>query len=268
MKCLVINLDRSAARLAHVSAEFARIGVAFERVPAIDGIKRPELASMAGWLTLAEIACFLSHRACWAIIAEGDAPYGAVFEDDIVLSDIAAPLLANTSWIPANADIIKLETFRKTVIAMQQAPAGYGFSVARLHGPHLGTAGYIISKQAARDMLDATEIIEGPVDHVMFDPAFATSLNRTKYQILPALCIQDQFLKGESLGLPSLLNEERHKAGRNEKAVLTKFIREAGRVGRQVSNICRLRREKTIPFEHHGRRIRPPAQSPTLSPAR
>ncbi|WP_348625593.1 glycosyltransferase family 25 protein [Mesorhizobium sp. L2C084A000] len=82
MKRLVINLDRSPDRLARVTAEFARIGVPFERVQAIDARDRPDLDQLpqnVGYrnrlpLTDGEIACLLSHRACWAAIAQGLQP--------------------------------------------------------------------------------------------------------------------------------------------------------------------------------------------------
>ena len=37
--CLVLNLDRSTDRLADITAQFLRIGMPFERIPAIDGRK-------------------------------------------------------------------------------------------------------------------------------------------------------------------------------------------------------------------------------------
>ncbi|PAQ07882.1 hypothetical protein CIT26_17930 [Mesorhizobium temperatum] len=37
----------------------------------------------------------------------------------------------------------------------------------------------------------------------------ATSSSKTIYQPVPALCVQDQFLGGKAIGLPSLLNSER-----------------------------------------------------------
>lgn len=107
MKCLVINLDRSGDRLAHITSEFAKIDVPFERVPAID----VHAVIRASKLTNAETACFLSHRRCWQIIADGADQFGAIFEDDVVFSDEAGSLLADISWVPRDADIVKLETF-------------------------------------------------------------------------------------------------------------------------------------------------------------
>lgn len=264
MRCLVINLDRSPGRLAHMTTEFARIQVKFERVSAVDGMKRPEIAAMSRILSPTEIACFLSHKACWHIIAEGDEAYGAVFEDDTVFTPKAGPLLADVGWIPADASIIKLETvFKKAVIAMMPSHVGFSFSVARLYGLHLGAGAYIISRKAARDLLQATGDFNIPVDHVLFDPTLATSSSETIYQILPAACAQGLFLKDKSIELASQIEQDRspYQMKRNllkkrRKTPLTTVKTEARRVGLQIANICRLRLEKTIPFHHHGARVR------------
>ncbi|WP_040591857.1 glycosyltransferase family 25 protein [Mesorhizobium metallidurans] len=274
MKCLVINLDRSRDRLAHMTAEFARIGVGFERFAAIDARNRPDLALMPLRvkrksplrMTDAEIACLLSHRACWAIIATGDAAYGAIFEDDIVFSAKAGALLADTGWIPADADIVKLETFfKKTTIARKRVSAGHGFSVSRLHRTHIGTAGYILSRQAACDLVDATGDIGIPVDHIVFNPSLTTSSSKTIYQLVPALCVQDQFLGDIAVGLPSMLKQDRGEQReiiemikRRRKTGLNKIRTEIKRIGEQMFDLCRLRQETIIPFDYRGERIRPP----------
>jgi glycosyl transferase family 25 len=273
MKCLVINLDRSPARLAHVTAEFIRIGIAFERVAAIDAANQMDLSrkkpraehSKPLRLTDAEIACFLSHRVCWAIVAAGDDAYGAIFEDDAVFAATAGPLLADDGWIPADADIIKLETFfQKTVVGMNRVSVGHGYSVSRLYGGHFGTGGYIISRQAARRLIDATEEPRIPVDCAMFHPACETSSSKTIYQLVPALCVQDQFLNGKATRLPSLINQQRRtiwEGGPTKKrktTVAQRIANEVKRTWRRIVDICRLRRERTIPFFHRGKRARPP----------
>ncbi|MBA1139764.1 glycosyltransferase family 25 protein [Mesorhizobium neociceri] len=271
MKCLVINLDRSRDRLAHVTAEFARICVAFERVAAVDARDRPNLAALPQGkkhLRMAdgEIACLLSHKQCWSIIAAGEDAYGAIFEDDIVFADKAGPLLAGADWIPADADIVKLETFfNRTVISRKQVACGHGFSASRLHAVHIGTAGYILSRQAARDLIEATNEIAIPVDHLVFNPRFATSSRHVIYQLVPALCLQAQFLGGGPVQLPSLLKQERTEewvaSGRGkkrDKPIAAKVGIETRRLARQIADLFRLRREKIIPFEYRGRRIRRP----------
>lgn len=264
MRCLVINLDRSPDRLAHVAAEFSRIGIAFERVAAVDGRERPEISKMSPSLTLPEIGCFLSHRACWSLIAKGDDAYGAIFEDDVVLTETAGQLLADESWIPDDADVVKVETvFRKAVISMKRVPAGKDYALHRLYGLHLGSGGYVISKQAARELLEATQGNDTAIDHVLFDPALATSSRRVIYQISPALCAQTMFLRDKANEFPSEIQkagstpaQKRDQTKQRSKAPLAKFAVEANRIWRQLFDICRLRREKTISFSYRGAPVR------------
>jgi len=266
MKCLVINLDRSSGRLAHATAEFARIGVDFERVAAIEGHQRPELASMSPSLALSEIGAFLSHRACWQLIAEGTDAYCAIFEDDVVFTKEAGRFLSDGAWIPADADIVKIETFfRKAVISIKRHRDGPDYSVHRLYGLHLGACGYVISRQAARELLESTQSNDDPIDHVLFDPASATFSDSTIYQLSPALCAQSQFLVDKAAELPSevevtrLAHQQRRElAKQRSNALLAKFKFEAKRFSRQISNLFRLRQERTIPFDYRGVLIRRP----------
>jgi glycosyl transferase family 25 len=274
MKCLVINLDRSSDRLAHVTAEFGRVGIAFERVAAVDARLRPDLAQMPlriprsiGWrLTDSEIACLLSHRRCWEIIARGNDPYCAVFEDDVVLCDGAEALLGDTGWIPADADIVKLETFlKKTVVGQGRDLPVDGFSLSRLYSVHLGTAGYVLSRQAARDLLGETVDVGIPVDHIVFNPIFKATARRNIYQMVPALCLQDQFLSERAVGLPSLLRQERLDqwlagSGKPRKTLRKKLTTEIQRLAGQIHDALRSRKARIIPFDYRGKRVQPHIQ--------
>lgn len=261
MKCLVINLDRSPDRLAHITAEFARIGVAFERIVAIDARDHPDLVLQPQHamyairhLSRSEIACMHSHRACWSIIAQDDAPYGAIFEDDMVFSAKAGALLADARWIPADADAIKLETFfSKTMIQRKKTPVGHGFSVFRLRRSHMGTGGYVLSRQMARDLLEATAQTNAAADDLVFNPAFPTSGSKTIYQLVPALCAQDQFVDDR---LPSLLSEERDAEWvasgltvKRKKPIAEKIRIETRRIVEWIIDFCRLRQYRVIPFD-------------------
>ncbi|OBQ67692.1 glycosyltransferase family 25 protein [Mesorhizobium erdmanii] len=259
MKRLVINLDRSPERLAHMTAEFARINIGFQRVAGIDSKQYPDLALQPQHaihairpLSGSEIACLHSHRACWTIIAQDDAPYGAVFEDDMVFSGKAGALLSNTSWVPADADVVKLETFfSRTVIQRRRSAAGNGFSVVRLRKGHPGAGGYLLSRQTARDFLEATAQINIAVDDLIFDPILSAS--KTVYQLVPALCAQDQFVADR---LPSLLDQERDAARtasglmtRRRKPTTVRITREAGRTIRWIADFCRFRRQIVVPLD-------------------
>ena len=267
MKCLVINLDRSRNRLAHVTAEFSRIGVQFERVAAVDMLERPDLSQRAtGRMSGVELACLLSHRACWAIIAAGDDSHGAVFEDDVVLSAEAARLLGDAAWIPGDADVVKIETFlSKVSLKRERIPCGNGFSTSRLLSAHIGAAGYILSKQAARDLFDATEDIDVPVDQLLFNPLFQTSSSKVIYQLTPALCVQDRFISEKDARLESLLSADRRRRSAATRAsrkgmryAVAKATTETRRLVRQFVNLWQLRQRRIIPFERGDSRSDPP----------
>jgi len=196
MKCLVINLDRSVDRLAAATAEFSRIGIDFERVAGVDAMNGVPFTSPP--LTETEICCFLSHRRCWKAIADGPDQYGAIFEDDVVFSHDAGGVLADDTWIPPGADIIKLETFFSRVrLGSRHVPVRNGYSARRLLGQHLGSCGYVISKRAAHSLFRNTGRFKAPVDVALFSPSQMTAARNTIYQLMPALCAQAVFVGTE-----------------------------------------------------------------------
>ena len=194
MQSFVINLDRATERLAHIEATFARLGLSFERVPAIDG-RRLEADEIDRWqrpgsaVGPSEIACFLSHRRCWQEIVARDLAHAAIFEDDVLLSSDAAEFLSSAEWIVGDAHIVKLETNgRPTFVARNPASTHSGRELRRLTGPHFNAAAYIVSRSAAERLIEASNVIEMPVDLFLFD---ARGLQQwPTYQLIPALCAQ------------------------------------------------------------------------------
>ncbi|TJV19702.1 glycosyltransferase family 25 protein [Mesorhizobium sp.] len=182
-------------RLTAVTAQFLRIGVSFERVAGVDAREGAPFAAPP--LTEAEVCCFLSHRRCWQIIADGPDQYAAVFEDDVVFSHDAGSMLLDESWVPRDADVVKIETFYNRVrVGRRQISAMSGYSMARLFGQHLGSCGYLISKPAARRLLKTTVSLKAPVDVALFSPGQMTSARNNIYQLMPALCAQAMFWDG------------------------------------------------------------------------
>ncbi|HWK75364.1 MAG TPA: glycosyltransferase family 25 protein [Povalibacter sp.] len=205
MKCLVINLDRSVQRLLHVRQAFARLNLDFERVGAIDGASLPEetvaqLNARNEWLralTKAEAGCLLSHRKCWEAVAAGEAPYAAVFEDDMQISESAQPLLRSSDWIPQGVDFVKLETRKRAVVvgwaARRISP---DHRLTRLFSFHDGLGGYILSKSSARWLCSQIPERTAPVDQLVLNPQFGIFQRLNVFQLTPAICIPQQLARG------------------------------------------------------------------------
>lgn len=199
MKAYCINLDRRPDRLAHMTAEFARAGIPFERIPAVDG-QNPEVAAAAARLPPSSenrrmsggaYGCLLSHREFWRRLVESGDPWGMVFEDDLLLAPEMGGLLSD-DWIPAGADIIKMETlgFRRIHVSAKRHEIGRGRYVARLHSTHFGTGGYIVNSSAARRLLAETAHTGEPVDHVLFNSALPFFQTIVIFQMIPAPVLQ------------------------------------------------------------------------------
>ena len=96
MKLYVVNLDRSTDRLAETRRLFGAAGLAFERLPAVDGAAlspaerrrlcppiRFRLANAMRPPQAGEIGCALSHVKAWRTAFEGEAALAGIFEDDV-----------------------------------------------------------------------------------------------------------------------------------------------------------------------------------------
>ncbi len=234
MKSYLINLDRSCDRLTFMTEQFCKLGCDFTRVSAVDARMftpeqiRDALAPNQKWphpLTPAEIGCFLSHKKCLELIAQGEEDHAAIFEDDVLFGRDADKLFASGDWIPADADIIKIETHDKIVLLGTHLPcAETHFTVARLRSRHLLSAGYIISKPAAQRMLAFMEKPSAPLDHFLFDSEFGPFSNFAVYQTYPAMCRQ--------VGLESTIDGNR-KHAKIRPALMRLLLRETIRIYRR-----------------------------------
>lgn len=167
MKAFLVNLDRSAERLAEATAELKRVGIDFERVSAVDGSKlsAAELKEnvsrfhtyrcMGRRLRLAEIGCSMSNLKVHRTALAQGLPRWAVFEDDVVIDAEA--------WRQA-VDTIEA-TDDPNVPIVWLLNDGHGVddpgkpAVVRLLGNQhgvmktWGTLGYVVNAAAARRIL-------------------------------------------------------------------------------------------------------------------
>lgn len=178
----LINLDRSADRLARCAPILDGLGLSWERVPGVEG-KALDAARLAAlnpnptphgeWfrpLTPGEIGCFLSHLRCWQLIEERGLDCALVLEDDFEAHD--ACTLQNLQALADSAtgahpwDVLKLTRLRQgakrvaTVREAEGTPLQLCFGGK---GPEDGTA-YLVSRRGAAKLTPRREHLLRPVD--------------------------------------------------------------------------------------------------------
>lgn len=178
-----------------------RAGIVPHFVDAVDGTDPAAQVDMGGPVgalsgkprSRLDYSCVTSHRNAWKIIAHGADDYAVILEDDVILAPKFVRLLAG-DWIPAGTSIVKLETVNEK--------ANYGRlrwqwrlrrGLAELESPHLGAAGYILSRAAARRLLALTDPPSDQVDHLLFGKGALEFHQMPVLQLNPAPVIQGMY---------------------------------------------------------------------------
>ena len=119
----VINLDRSADRLAHMTAQLDSIGLEFERIPAVEGAHL-QLDGNCGdefsidfdyWrkyhhrnVTASEIGCYLSHIKALETFLASSLSFALILEDDAEIAPDLVEVLHAIAVRAAEWDLVKL----------------------------------------------------------------------------------------------------------------------------------------------------------------
>lgn len=155
----VINLARATARWAHIRSQLEALHLAFERLEAVEGSTLEPMPP--DWpISPGERGCFASHRNAWLRIAGGDAAWGIVLEDDMVLHPSFRRVAEAPPSLPPAYDLVKLDTnWLPTVLGK---PVGhFGECVLRpLRAVHWATGAYAITRECAARL--AAETAAGP----------------------------------------------------------------------------------------------------------
>jgi glycosyl transferase, family 25 len=233
VKIYLINLDRDAARLAHMRDQLS--GVAFERISAVDGSKLP--ATTKG-LTRFELACLESHKLAWRQFLNGQEAHACFLEDDLHIRPGFAALTASESWIPPDAHSVKLDTYLQKVELGEKRVAIDGREIARLYSRHQSSAAYILTREGAARYLDLTARPSLPADYALF-PNHSRRLNLRIYQLTPAVAIQDHLLHpndgGQAFATAMAGADKSARAPRF--SALEKLGRESVRLASQVAGL-------------------------------
>jgi len=244
-----------------------------ERVAAIDGrLIEPatydELARLGlpgeRLLTGAELGCLLSHRKAWEQVLRSGDNWAFVAEDDINFSRNAAAFFLTDSWIPPGSDIIKAETnLERQRLSCKAESVFLKHKVSRLLSAHDRSGGYFISRAAAAKMIEFSKRHFTPVDVIIFGRNSNRYHQLSVFQILPAICIQDELLDERPAHerLRSTIDDDGARSAKTVKHALSeraKIAREVRRFPSQTMRliirfkryICREEIVVEIPFGH------------------
>jgi glycosyl transferase, family 25 len=209
MQIYLVNLDRRQDRLRAMQEQAARLGLKLERIPALDaGTADPDAVNrwFAGGGPLGEIpigdkACLLSHRAAWEKFAASGEPHAVFLEDDVRLSRDSETVLVSDGWIPDGVKVVKLEHYGpmgQRVLLADFRKAARDFRIGRMLSRHTGGAAYVLSRQAATELLAETRF-DLPVDHLLFNPNNSRLFGKlSPWQLLPAIARQQEFVGEKS----------------------------------------------------------------------
>ncbi|WKX26741.1 glycosyltransferase family 25 protein [Tatumella ptyseos] len=237
MKVKVISLrEKNEKRRENIKQQMSRIEVDFSFFDAITPSENDTTSRELGIhfgesrMNDLEKSCMLSHLKIIADFANSDSGSDqiAIFEDDVHISDNLSIFIKNTSWIPVDAGIVKLEKFKKYYYDFLFTNKKYFKShiIFPLKTINPGAAGYIITKNCAISLMNSiknrADLV--PVDHELFR-LYLNSFGVT-YQIEPALCIQDTVLNAkDSISYPSVVNSQKYTKNYKVKKTIAEKIK-------------------------------------------
>ena len=192
MKVLIINLKQSTKRLTQQQRQFNRLGLSFERLPAVSihdfNDEEYNRLAFSGQrpLSKAELACFLSHKKAWEYVLAANEPC-AILEDDAVLVKDFAHILAELKQ--QDIDFVNLEVHgRKKIVSFTEhfSIVNKQYGLLRLFLDRSGTGGYVIYPNGAKILLDYMQ--QRPIG--LADEFIHSCNTLNRYQIEPAALLQ------------------------------------------------------------------------------
>ncbi|MEP2470662.1 glycosyltransferase family 25 protein [Roseobacter sp.] len=189
VKAYIIHLQSATQRKENIDLMRTKLPRA-SVVEAIDATtldastQRLHYKRFASWppypfaMRTSEIACFLSHRKCWQIIADGDAPYALVLEDDVAfVPSVFDRALAKAEEMAAETCFIRLERCKndpdETIQPHIIKPkfAGHGMQTQ------------LVGRETAKHLLRVTEVFDRPVDTILQMPWLS---KQTLMEVVPS----------------------------------------------------------------------------------
>lgn len=192
ISALLINLHGSTNRFTFQRQQFTKLNLQMKRLNAIgsNDILDDEYEILANsWerkLSMAEVACFLSHKMAWQYVADTKKPW-LIMEDDALLSQEVPEILKNLDNLRDNIDYVTLETrYRRKWLGKSFKHLTQDYQLRRLYQDRSGAAAYVLFPSGAEKLLKKTE--RSAV--ALADAFLCSSYELESWQVYPAAAIQ------------------------------------------------------------------------------
>jgi glycosyl transferase family 25 len=172
----LINLARSTDRKSHMVRQFAKIGLPYEPIEAIDGrnldLSQPEFAyaKVNSGLFNYSFGCALSHFKAYRKVLEDGVDVALILEDDLLFPVDFNELVEVAKQRMTGAEVVLLHFQSQeallTMEGAEQLPTGHKLVQVVDKGTPRSTGAYLITRQACERML---KIMQPPVRCVADD---------------------------------------------------------------------------------------------------
>jgi glycosyl transferase family 25 len=191
----VINLDRDTERMASIHTNLVRLGLSYERLPAVMGKDVPDWEKLVDLPSYAwrnrldmpragEVGCYLSHLKAMETFLKTDAPWCVILEDDVEVlpacADVLRSLAEKDDW-----DLVKLFNFHSGMPVKKRALGSAHHLVAHLTRT-TSSAAYVVNRRAAETLLKSMRPITEQVDHAL-DRPWETGLRTRGIRPMPVI---------------------------------------------------------------------------------
>jgi glycosyl transferase family 25 len=175
---LVINLDRAVERLARITDALQSLGIAWQRLPAVDGsqlsqaerharLDEREFQRRRGMPCVpGELGCYLSHVDAMRRLLDSDADCALILEDDVVPGTELLAVVQALMSHPQRWDMVKLSAVHSGTPA-RVLKLTHSHWLAVMFSSCTGASAYLVNRRAAQIYRDQLLPMTAQVDHVL-----------------------------------------------------------------------------------------------------
>jgi len=201
-----LNLDRHEARFENMSKQLNQINVSWQRFSAVDALKASdeelnEYVDAEGPIPRmgkGARACTVGHFKIWKKFLETGASVAFILEDDALISKHFPEFMREALKYTDKVDILNFNrqnskgVDKKLVVSAASPIKNKIFEAKKLLAPHYGTAGYMITRDAANRLVNEVKRTNMPIDCLLFSPNVSkVSRDFRVYQTFPAMVEPD-----------------------------------------------------------------------------